>query len=696
MSCIKFVRFLRFFASLRYSCIVGIAFFFIKPSNAQFDNLNELQRQIESLRNAENFQDTDTAHIELLNDLGKELRFYSVDSLLILSREALKLSQKAEYVRGQSRSYLGMGNYYSDKGTRVAAINNYTKALILAKNLEDFALTLRVMNNLANEYTYKGDYARALNMFLEGIELAEEKDEKLMLSIMNENVAGLYASQKDFDQALEFYKKVKKINDEIADDVNSAESMSNLASLYADMGKLDYAMFSINRAIAIFEDHKVMDWLAYAYEIKGKVYLKQEKFQWALYWYRQGELLHEDLADDRGKIDLYNGMAEAYFGQEKDSLSQKYAMDAFDISNRINFLEGTQKCAKTLYNINKNKKEFEKALAFHEIYQALTDTLHRNENKKSLTLLKTRSEYDQQKVALIEENQKALAKQRGLIYAGIIVMVIFAIITFFIKRAEKIQKRLNKELQTKTEKLEKQEAALTDSNETKTKLFSIIGHDLRGPIGALQGLLQMFTDGEMTKSEFFDFIPKLKNDIDHIYFTLNNLLTWGNSQMNGSKIKPSVVTLESLVDENINLLSEVADAKSIKIVSELTGNTLIWSDSNQIDIVVRNLISNALKFTPDNGMITIKAREKNDLWEVSVRDTGVGMDKVTVEKLFKKNANITTYGTNNEKGTGLGLSLCKEMIEKNGGSIWVESTLRKGSTFFFTLPKAENKYSQAS
>jgi signal transduction histidine kinase len=95
-------------------------------------------------------------------------------------------------------------------------------------------------------------------------------------------------------------------------------------------------------------------------------------------------------------------------------------------------------------------------------------------------------------------------------------------------------------------------------------------------------------------------------------------------------------------------------------------------------------------------MITISSREKNDLWEVSIRDTGVGMDKITMEKLFKKDSSFTTYGTNNEKGTGLGLSLCKEMVEKNGGTIWVESTLRKGSTFYFTLPKAKSKYSQAS
>ena len=122
---------------------------------------------------------------------------------------------------------------------------------------------------------------------------------------------------------------------------------------------------------------------------------------------------------------------------------------------------------------------------------------------------------------------------------------------------------------------------------------------------------------------------------------------------------------------------------------------MVWSDPNQIDIVVRNLISNALKFTPENGMVTIQGIEREGHWEISIRDTGVGMDRITLEGLFKEKSHNSTYGTNNEKGTGLGLSLCKEMIENNQGRIWVESMVRKGSTFYFTLPKAEKKYSQA-
>ncbi len=472
--------------------------------------------------------------------------------------------------------------------------------------------------------------------------------------------------------------------------------MSNLASLYADMGKLDYAMYNVNRSIAIFEKRRILDWLAYAYETKGKVYLKQDNYKWALYWYNQSELLHKDLDDDRSKIDLLNGMAEAYLKQGKDTISESYAQEAYEISSRIQFMEGKQKCALTLYKINKNKGKFAKALAFHEVFQHLSDTLHRNENKRSLTLLKTKTEYEQQRLALMEENERALAAQQRYVNAALLILLIFIFVTFLVHRNQKIQKKLNTELTAKQDILEKREVELNESNETKTKLFSIIGHDLRGPIGALKELLKLFGEGEMGQKEFLDFIPKLRDDIDHIFFTLNNLLSWGRTQMNGSVTQPTLMDLDPIVEENINLLSEIAKKKSIEIVNQVPENTKTWSDTNQIDIVIRNLISNALKFTPMNGKVTVSAVDMTNCWQISVRDTGVGMDKITLGKLFDKSSNISTYGTNNEKGTGLGLSLCKEMVEKNKGTIWVESSLDSGSCFYFTLPKPETRYSKAS
>ncbi len=655
----------------------------------QENKRDSLEDIIKKKRQNAAFKPNDTLHIDLLNDLSKEFRFYKTDSLLLLSKQALEYSSLANYKKGECTALAGIGDYYSDKGDHDKGISYYKKALAIAKEIENTSLILGTQNDLAGEYVYLGNYAEALSGYLECIENATKVNDLTILSIANENIANLYATQKDYKQSLDFYKIVKKINQKIGNEVYMAETMSNMASTYADMGELEYAMYNVNSSIAIFEKRKIMDWLAYAYEIKGKTYLKEGKFKWALYWYNQSEMLHNDLEDDRGRVDLFNGMSEAYLGLHQDRLSETYALNAFETSEKLQFKEGIKKCAKTLYKINKNKKDFDKALEYHELYQQLSNMLSRDENRKSLTMLKTQIEYERQKEGLISQNEMALAKQRNYIYASSAILLVFLIITFLMKRSERIQKRLNSELYNKTTKLVENEKELRATNETKDKLFSIIGHDLRGPIGAFQGLIRLYRDGEVGKDQFLEFVPKLSSDIDNISFTLNNLLSWGQTQMNGAVTKPSMVSLEEVVKNNVDLLSESASIKSITIVNKLHARTLSWSDGNQMDIVLRNLISNAIKFTPENGTITIEAVERSTTWEVSVRDTGIGMDEETQMKIFEKNSNLTTYGTNNEKGTGLGLSLCREMVEKNNGIIWVESIPNRGTSFYFTVPKVK-------
>ncbi len=684
---------------LKFLCLAAILLLAMPALRAlpadRANSRHAIESELRKMEAGKDFSPRDTAYINRLNSLATEYRFYHEDSLLQTARKALRLSREAGYSTGASYAYKCLGDYYSDRGSSQKAVECYQKAMELAGNSGDQKLHLRLLNNLSGEYAYQNDYSSALNGYLEALEIADHQSDMLMLSIINENIANLYANQKDYEEALFYYKKVKHWNDALGDETSNAESMCNLASLYADMGQLEYAMFNANQSIDVFEKNRVLDWLAFAYETKGKVYLKKSNYKWALYWYNQSEMLHEQLDDKRSIIDLYNGMSKAYFGQGNDSLASDYASKAYAISQSINFVIGTRDCAETLYRIYRKKEDYATALVYHELFQQLSDSITQNENQQSLTLQKTKATYERQKEALIEENEKALAQQKRYIRLGSGMLLIAVVVIYLIYRSSKLQKRLAQELSAKKDFLEKRRAELQANNETKTKLFSIIGHDLRGPIGALQGLLQMFKDGEVDKEEFASFIPKLRADVDHIYFTLNNLLSWGNSQLNGSVTKPAAVTLGAIVQENIALLSEIAENKSIRLVSEIAHNVVVWSDPNQIDIVVRNLISNALKFTPENGMVTIQGREKETHWEISIRDTGVGMDRITLERLFQKKTHHTTYGTNNEKGTGLGLSLCKEMVENNKGSIWVESVVRKGSTFYFTLPKAAENYSQA-
>ncbi len=673
------------------------AFLSFYTSNAQQSKMDSLVFKLKHLETTNRFNPQDTTHIKLLVNLAFSYRFINKDSAYSISKRVLNLSDEIGFDYGKISALEVMGNYYSDEGNNHKAMKIFREALHLANTFEHRKSQLNLINGLAQVHSYEGNYADALNLYLKGIDLAKKTDNKELLSILNENIATLYSDQKDYKNALVFYDTVQAVNRELGDEVVHAETQSNMAALYKDAKNFEYAMFNINKSISTFEKHKIYDWLAYAYEVKGSIYLEQKKYQWALYWYDQSNMLHkEHLQADREKIQLLNGMAKVYLGLERDSLSMEYANEGLKLSKKINSIQGQIDCSETLYKLHKRSENNVAALTYLESFKKLSDSLFKDKNKQSLALLETKMQYQQEKKQLIAANDIALAKQRNYIYFAIIILLILSIIILVVRRNEKTLKRLNQELQEKSVVVSERESQLNEINRTKTKLFSIIGHDLRGPIGALQGILKLFTDGEIGKDEFLSFIPKLKSDVENISFALNNLLSWGQTQLNGVATKPKRISLDKIVSANVQLLSEVAAGKSIKIINQMPENPMIWADQHHIDIVVRNLLSNAIKFTPDNGLITIEAEEKRDDWQVMVRDTGIGMNKEIQKKIFEDTTNITTYGTNNEKGTGLGLSLCKEMIIKNKGEIWVESVLRKGTTFFFTVPKAEKKYQQAS
>ncbi|WP_245545043.1 tetratricopeptide repeat-containing sensor histidine kinase [Flagellimonas ruestringensis] len=667
------------------------------PMLAQTSKRDSLAFKFQRLESTNRFNPKDTSHINLLARLAFSYRYLDTDSLFSIGEKVLKYSKDIDYAYGEIKGLDALGNYYYSKGNREKSMPLFKEALELAQEIESIECEVSLINTLAQNYSFEGNYAEALNWNLKGIDLAREAGNQQMLSILNENIAGLYADQKDFKNALMFYDTVQKINRRLGNEVIDAETYSNMASLYKDAKDYKSAMFNINRSINTFEKNKIYDWLAYAYQVKGDIYLNQKKYKWALYWFDQSNMLFKhQIEDDRIKIELMNGMAKVYFGLEKDSLSLKYAEEGLTLSKKIKSLQGQIDCSETLYKVHKKNGNNPDALAYLETFKTLSDSLFMDKNKQSLSLLETKLHYEQEKQELIEANEAALAKQRNYIYFSIIILFILSIILFVIRRSENIQKKLNKKLKDKSEAVIQREAQLHEINKTNTKLFSIIGHDLRGPIGGLQGILKMFTDGDISTKELISFIPKLKTDVENISFTLNNLLSWGLNQLNGVVTKPKRVSLSYLVGNNIRLLSEIAKSKSIKIINQLPENPRIWADNNQIDIVIRNLLSNAIKFTPENGLITIEAKEKSDMWQVSVRDTGIGMTAEMQRSIFKDSSNITTYGTNNEKGTGLGLSLCKEMVHKNNGEIWVESVPRKGTTFYFTVPRAQNRYQKAS
>jgi len=638
----------------------------------------------------------DSTYANSLNIFARKLRFYKPDSLHIMANKSLNYSQKIGYNKGHIIALCHIGLYHSDRGNNDEAIKYLIEALNLAKEKNEVKIGLKIQNKLANEYTFQRDYAKALKTYLEAIELATALKQQRTLAILNENVAILYGEQEDFKESLKYFKRVEAYNEKIGGAVLNAATSSNIAEIYARAGNLEAATVELNKCIPVFEKHELMDWLAFAFQIKGFIYLQKEKYNTALIWYKNSLSIHKQfINEDRGRISVLTGISESNLALGKDTIAEQYALASMDIALKLKSDFGIQKSAELLYQTYKKRKNHAKALEFHEIYTKQSDAIAKNNSEKNLLMLKTKIEHVNQKKSLMEKNEKELARQKKYVYVTLAILCILAIITLLVTRSRKIHKQLNIELELKKNNLQKSEFELKKINETKNKLFSIIGHDLRGPIAAFQGILLMLKKSEISPKEFMHVVPNLHADIESISFTLNNLLSWGHSQLKGNTTQPSIISLEQIVKANFNLLSEIAIKKSINLVSNLCENTLAWSDPDHMDIIIRNLISNALKFTPKNGLVTVNARADENHWEVSISDTGVGIDLKTQAEILSKDSTITTYGTANEKGTGLGLSICKEMIEKNGGTIWVDSTIHVGTSFYFTVPIANTNLQQA-
>ncbi len=238
------------------------------------------------------------------------------------------------------------------------------------------------------------------------------------------------------------------------------------------------------------------------------------------------------------------------------------------------------------------------------------------------------------------------------------------------------------------EKLRKYSEELKELNATKDRFLSIIAHDLKSPFSTLLGFLEILKEeyANLPPEQLAQFIENAAESAKNVFALLENLLQWAYLQKGKIVVDKQKVDLYEITEETVKVLKPRAEEKKIKLINFVEKEMFAFSDRNLVQTVIRNITNNAIKFTKEDGKIELKAQKQGDNILYSIADTGIGMDEETKEKLFKLDENISKPGTSGEKGTGLGLIISKDMIEKNGGKIWVESQLNKGTTFYFTVP----------
>ncbi|GAB1371881.1 hypothetical protein MASR1M45_19430 [Candidatus Kapaibacterium sp.] len=255
-------------------------------------------------------------------------------------------------------------------------------------------------------------------------------------------------------------------------------------------------------------------------------------------------------------------------------------------------------------------------------------------------------------------------------------------------RQSRIIEKQQNELSEKNRKLEFSESELIKSNQTKDKFFSIIAHDLRNPIGGIKSYLNLLSHefDSFSKKEVEEGLELMSSNADQVYYLLENLLEWSKTQRELIVTEYTKFDLNSLIN-NINSLFRIrASSKNIKLYNHVPKETSIIADLNLLNTIIRNLVSNAIKFTPDGGSIEITYSKDDNYHKISVIDSGVGMSEEILKSLFDAQHNSSSLGTNNEKGSGLGLLLVKELLLKMNGDISVESVINKGSKFIVEIP----------
>ncbi len=245
----------------------------------------------------------------------------------------------------------------------------------------------------------------------------------------------------------------------------------------------------------------------------------------------------------------------------------------------------------------------------------------------------------------------------------------------------------SEELKVTAENLEKVNEDLVSLNATKDKFFSIIAHDLRSPFNSFLGLTEIMAEDlpNLTMDKIHDITVSMRNSASNLYRLLENLLHWARLQQGSFSYNQEILQLFPIIDESLALINETAKNKEIILTTNIPENLKVFADKNVIQMVVRNLLSNALKFTNKGGKVSISAKAVENFVNVTVEDSGIGMSKNLIENLFRLDVSTNRKGTKGEPSTGLGLIICKELIEKQGGKLWVESEEGNGSKFHFSL-----------
>ncbi|MDO7170709.1 tetratricopeptide repeat-containing sensor histidine kinase [Mariniflexile sp. AS56] len=661
-------------------------------------------KELDSLSIQLAFETQDSLKVRTSLKLIKSLyEINDYDRALKYIIESEKLSNSLNFTKGIAETTYYKSLIYAQKGDYINAVTGYEKSKALFKHLNDTLGIAKVNNSIGLIEINRGNYSKGLQYSLAAIKELEKQKLKKDLSLAYSNLAKAYQSIHAVDKAIEFNLKAVDVQRQLNQTVALSQSYNQLAELYSSKDENRKAIeYYIKVLSAKTNDSDSLQ--ALIYPKLGAEYLKFNDYEKATQYLIQGLSINRKSDNKVGILMSLNSLGELNLHTKRLILAENQLYEASIIAKSLNNKPELLKYYKLMMVLDSTKNKFDRAFIWQREYHNLKNSLYSNTNLKNADSVELDLNPNFEKELTTTTPQPPIKgsfyeskdefNKFQLIFYGLLAALAIVstfLILIYLKRSSNI--KYTQELEEKNLKIELQNEAFSEQtkhlenvNNVKDKLFSIVSHDLKDSLSSINGFIDLLKDGSLSREEFDNLVPELSENANNASLLLFNLLNWSKSQMQSLEPKPTLFDIQEVFEDKVRLIEQRMENKGIELIDHSLRD-FTYADRSMFEIVVQNLLANALKFCKNGDTITISNHISNGSCIVSIADTGIGISKENIEKLFK-NSSFTTVGTNNEKGTGLGLSICKELIELNNGKIWVESTLNVGSTFYVQLPKS--------
>ncbi|BAX82106.1 tetratricopeptide repeat protein [Labilibaculum antarcticum] len=647
--------------------------------------------------------------VEVLNKLAYAYWNVSPDKGLNYANMAHTIALKEDSKIDIAKSLQTIGINYWAKSELHLALENYQKAFKIYENLKDSKGISSLLSNLGMVYKDLANYENALSHYLRALKISEDKGFTDLTSKILSNLSTVYLAQNNYSKALEYTQEAISINKKHGKSGILAVQENTLGSIYEAENNYKKAQACYKRALRINENNKDSYGTTISLYNIGNTEYHLKNFTSAIEYFEKSLTLSTKIDDQIGVLFANKSIGLIHKELKKYDSALAYYKKSFDLATELNLREEKLDIYKNYSELYKAVGEFNKSLNYLEKFVSLKDSIYTENSSKQMAEMQTKydSEKKEKENELLRKNSEiqnlAIAKQTTIRNSFIALSVFIILIAIILYSRFKIKKDANtilsqknnliekhkEELLRKNNKLTEQYGQVKLLNATKDKFFKIISHDLKAPFNSILGFSELLNSNyySLDDTERIDMIGEIDRSSRFAYELLINLLTWARTQTGDTMISKEPLILKELVETCANLYGQSAVAKNIDIIVNIPTDITLTIDKNTSLIFIGNLINNAIKFTPEGGLISINTSEEDNFVRLHIVDTGVGMPPEVIKNLFKIDEGISTQGTNDEKGTGLGLILCKEFIEKNGGDISVISEVGKGSEFTVTIPK---------